>query len=503
MLSMLIGAIGSLWVTPALIRSLGVAEFGVYVLVLTLASYAGFFDLGLTWAATRYFAEDLAAHRYQALASRFHTLVRFLWGVGAFSTLLVLTFGPWTMRAAGAASRSDLTLVLLLGVLSFGLSLQSSLVTSLLRAAQLFDEAGRVAVVGSLLLPLGVYASVRLGYGVSVLLAMNLAVNAVVVLLSLGFARSRIPLPQEAPRWRPAHLREMAAFGGWSCVSRGVMTVILQLDRLAVALLGSVVGLTYYSISANLASRINVLGGPMATLFFSRASFLAAGNRDEELAGQHAAATRVLICVALTAAIPLITLGPDFLRVWIGNEMARNGSQVLISLTVGYAIISVASLDAVTLEGRGRPDVTAKAMVAWSGVAIVGMLVLAPSLGWRAIAYAVAVWLAGVGVTNMIVARRLALPKCHRAAQRFPLFGILISLGVGIPLGMLLQPVIRGLPSAFMSLGLLAITLLIVGFRFILQEGERRQIIDTVYGLLTSRARTRVALARDEHEARP
>jgi len=45
------GVVGSLFVTPLLLTRLGPAEFGLYVLVLTLASYASFFDFGLTWAA--------------------------------------------------------------------------------------------------------------------------------------------------------------------------------------------------------------------------------------------------------------------------------------------------------------------------------------------------------------------------------------------------------------------------------------------------------------------
>ena len=83
LLATFFGAIGSLLITPVLVHTLGAVEFGLYILVLTIASYAGFFDFGLTWAATRYFAEDIADGRPEQLTSRFHTLARFLFGVGA------------------------------------------------------------------------------------------------------------------------------------------------------------------------------------------------------------------------------------------------------------------------------------------------------------------------------------------------------------------------------------------------------------------------------------
>ena len=47
----LCGVLGSLVVTPLLVSRLGAADFGLYVLVLTVASYASFFDFGLTSSA--------------------------------------------------------------------------------------------------------------------------------------------------------------------------------------------------------------------------------------------------------------------------------------------------------------------------------------------------------------------------------------------------------------------------------------------------------------------
>ena len=480
LLGTLIGAVGSLIVTPALVHSLGPAEFGLYILVLTVASYSGFLDLGLTWAATRYFAEDMAQSDHLRLSSRFYTLTRFLLGVTLLSTVLAVTAGPPLMRAVGAPGGSALPLALLLAAISFGLTLQAQLCTSLLRAAQRFDEAGRAAVVGSVLLPIGSYAVVRLMPGLTPLLLVNASVNLVVLLLYARMSAPQLAAGARARRWQPGLLRGMASFGGWSSASRLLMVAMLQMDRLAVALLGGVRGLTFYAVPANLGSRVNLLGSPSAGLFFARASLLHASGDHAELARQHSRATRLLVWSALALALPLVTLGPDFLRVWIGTEMASSGGPVMIVFAAAYAVISVASLDAVTLEACGRVDVPAKAMLFWSLPAVAAVLLFAPRYGFLAIACAVGGWLVAVGLTNMTLSRCLVLEPAPRRGLGFSLMGAVAVVLLGLLIASTLRPLVHGIPSALTAMSAVGACSLLLGFFVTLGSGERRMVFEVV-----------------------
>lgn len=480
LLGTLIGAVGGLVVTPTLVHSLGPAEFGLYILVLTVASYGSFFDLGLTWAATRYFAEDMAQSDHLRLSSRFHTLTRFLFGVTLLSTVLAVTAGPPFMRAAGAPGGSALPVALLLAAVSFGLTLQAQLCTSLLRAAQRFDEAGRAAVVGSVLLPIGSYAVVRLLPGLIPLLVVNASVNLVVLLLYARISAPQLAAGARASRWQPGLLRGMASFGGWSSASRLLMVVILQMDRLAVALLGTVRGLTFYAIPANLGSRVNLFGSPSAGLFFARASLLHASGDRAELSRQHSRATRFLVWSALGLALPLVSLGPDFLRVWIGTEMALSGGPVLIVFAAAYAVNSVASLDAVTLEACGRVDVPAKAMLFWSLPAVAAVLLFAPRYGFLAIACAVGGWLAGVGLTNMTLSRWLALDSAPSRGLGSLLTGAVAVVLLDLLIAGTLRPFVQGISSALTAMCVVGVCSLLLGFFVTLGSGERRIVFEAL-----------------------
>jgi O-antigen/teichoic acid export membrane protein len=183
------------------------------------------------------------------------------------------------------------------------------------------------------------------------------------------------------------------------------MILMLQVDRLAVSLLGSVSGLTFYSVPAGLSSRVNTVGGASASLFLPRAALLSSRGDWVELIEQYARARRLLAAAAASLLVPLCAVGGTFLGTWIGPEMAARGTPVLLVLAAGYGVVAVTSLDAVTLDGCGRPDLTAKAMFCWAVPAIGIVLVMGPRLGAVVIAWGVGGWLAATGLTSARLCR--------------------------------------------------------------------------------------------------
>ncbi|MGH9364101.1 MAG: lipopolysaccharide biosynthesis protein [Thermoanaerobaculia bacterium] len=476
-----INTIGALIVTPALVRALGVAGFGVYVLIMAISSYAGVLDLGLGWAAGRFFSRDFALGNGEALGERFASVALLFMLVGVVAVTGSFTVGPAILRQAGAAVGSP-GLALAIAGLGFAFSLQASLFGSLLRAADRFAAAQAPPVLGSLSVLTGSYVVAKSGGGLMSLIVLNAAVNAA-VLVAVSVLSSPILQGIGARlRWSVARLREMAGFGGWSTANRVVTMLMLQVDRLAVSLVGSVTGLTYYAVPANVASRVNVVGGTAASLFFARASQLAARGDWQELSDQHARATRLLASVAVAAAVPLCALGPRFLGVWIGPEMERLGGPVLIPLVCGYAVISVSSLDAATLEGCGRPDLTAKAMLGWAFPVIIAALTGTKLFGFRAIAYGVAAWLIGVGVTTALLCRRRLRAQGAAGGKRsfWLRLGILAVFGwIG---GTALVPPASSLGLGLAALGLTGASVLLAAYFLLLERSEQSWLRAAVMG---------------------
>jgi O-antigen/teichoic acid export membrane protein len=165
--SLVLSTLGTLLVTPVLIRALGTADYGLYLLVLSVSSYGGYFDLGLGWAAGRYFAQDLAAGRRDHLTQRLSSVAAAFLLLGLVATALAVGLGPRLLRAAGGV-RQDARLCFFLGSASFLLSMEAGVLAALLRGGQRFGTAGAPAVLASALLFGGSYV-VAQGGGVSLL----------------------------------------------------------------------------------------------------------------------------------------------------------------------------------------------------------------------------------------------------------------------------------------------------------------------------------------------
>src|SRR5262245_11899252 len=489
------GAIGSVFVTPLLVTQLGPGEFGVYVVVLTLASCASFFDCGFTWAAGRYLADDAATGRRTDLIGRFFTLVHFFIGVGLLSVAAALIVGPSILRRAGVAVATSILVSLALAAMSFALTLQIGLLGTLLRSCQQFEAAGRMNTIASLLLPLTTYLALQTSARLNGLLVVNLVANGAILSLFVARSRRELDTPYPVVRWAPRYLKEMAVFGGWTTATRACGLMILQLDRLAVALLGSVTGVTYYAVPASVASRVNSVGSTAAGLFFTRASALHAAGAGLALRQQHAAATRLLGWVAGAARTPLVMLGHECVRAWIGPEMAVQGTPILATLVIGYAVMAVGSLDSVTLEGCGRPDLTGLSVLAWSAAAIVVVLFLGPTLGARAAAYAVGGWLAGVGLTSMVLTRAVVLGRGDEGIG-FPAVGLALVVGTTAIATQLVRPMIDGLVSALAALSGAGCVALAVGFLVILSRRDRALVMDEI-AVLVPALRGGLAAARN------
>jgi O-antigen/teichoic acid export membrane protein len=80
---------------PVLIRHLGAAAFGVYLLAVSLSGAMMFLDMGFSAATLRFVAQDLAAGRPKAAADVVLTSLVFYGGMGIAGGAVIATLGRY------------------------------------------------------------------------------------------------------------------------------------------------------------------------------------------------------------------------------------------------------------------------------------------------------------------------------------------------------------------------------------------------------------------------
>ena len=222
---------------------------------------------------------------------------------------------------------------------------------------------------------------------------------------------------------------------------------LLQLDRLVIARVLSLSMAAYYAVPFGISQRLNMLGAAAATVAFPHSSASTARGELDDFRGQYLQTARVVCWLTLAPSLAVIVLADQILRYWMSPEFAIHGTLPLRLLAVGILWISVASLDAVSIEGSGRPWVTSVFM-AIAGVAnLVGLLVLTPRWGLGGAAASVTLaFLALASLDVWYYNKRVTHSPLRLWLSSVVLPATLMSL-VSTPVILVLRQFVTGLPS--------------------------------------------------------
>jgi hypothetical protein len=238
--------------------------------------------------------------------------------------------------------------------------------------------------------------------------------------------------------------------------------------------------LPFYTVPYNVAQKINFVGGPAVTAIYPTA---AAGQFEpDSFMKKYSSGSRLVHMVTGAAAIAVLLWGGQFLRAWVGAEMASQGTFFLRVFTVGFWLVSVGSVDGGCIEGWNRPKVTFAISTISFGMAVVLAVITSPFLGTaRAIATGVGGYLSFAGVGQIILWQRISRYPSAMFFRR-----IALPLAEMAALGLLLSSVLRRIVSGRLlvmgALPAIAALLVLWGTFRSFATDERR----TILGRLTA-----------------
>jgi O-antigen/teichoic acid export membrane protein len=189
--------------------------------------------------------------------------------------------------------------------------------------------------------------------------------------------------------------------------------LLVDAERLAVAFLRSARELAYYSIAANGILRLSLLPGVMAGLLIPRVTKLVAAGQRSEAAVFGNRATRLGLGSVLLLAIPLASVLPELLTLWLGRDVALAVHRVALVLLVGLAC-SVASYSShATLKALGCTGLLNA--ILWLELPLYGLLVVGvvERLGYVGAAFCLLFRLAVEAAVYVVLAER-RLPGLNR-----------------------------------------------------------------------------------------
>jgi len=346
--------------SPIVVRGLGDAAYGSWVLLNSLVGYLGLLDLGVRSAVTRYIARSYATGDDETARGITSTALA-LFGGAAVGCLLVSLGVAWHLERffnVPFELHDQAKVAAVIAGATIGASLLGGVFGGVVVGVQRFDLSNAAEVAIGLLRAGSVLFALRMGTGIVGVAVAQFAASLVRLGVEVALAYRLYPaaLWPLSPPALP-FLRLIATFGLANFVLQLSGQIALYSDSVVIGALLPVGMVTYFAIAGNLASYTRTLIGGISYVVFPLASALDAKGDRAAVVDALVRGGRIATLVVLPVAATFLVRGGEFIDLWIGPEYgARSGPvlQVLafsVALQPGFSIMTVT----VTALDRHRP----------------------------------------------------------------------------------------------------------------------------------------------------
>jgi O-antigen/teichoic acid export membrane protein len=376
--------------TPVLVHELGKTEYGIWVLVLSLALYLELFEFGLGTATVKYVAEGEAVgdreHTRASIATSFWMLV--VPGLGAMLVGVAVALAFPMLFDIPEHSEGPARIAILLVAADLAISIPSDTFGNTLMAVQRYDVINVTLIVVLLAQAAGWAIVLAAGGGLVALAAVTVVLSLAGQLARFLIARRLLPGISISPRYFDrGRLRPLAGLSVWYALAETSTLVIARLDTVVVGLVVGVPEAAVYAVGQKLAFLAEQVIRPIVTTFFPHSSVLAARRDSAALRSTILTGTRVALAAAGPLAIALGLLAEPTLEVWVGPGFA-DAAVVVMFLAAAAAVSALARTGFLMLQGVGIARIPAAISGLEAALNLSLSVVLGQLMGLRGVALA-------------------------------------------------------------------------------------------------------------------
>jgi len=374
------------FLTPFLIASLGTNHYGLFVLLMSIGGFMVVMELGLGEATLRYVAYYYSRNNLEGINRV----------VGATFTVYLLTglcgwalvfFGSKWVIGFFAISQADkelsINLLRLTGI-NVGISFIFGAFSTIPQALQRYDIKTKIAIAQSVFQVSGIVVLLLSGFGIYELVIWIIITSLFIQAVHVIVAKRLIPNIRLRPSPSKEGLKEVFGYSIFAFITNILGIIWGHADRL---LLGSFIGpaaVGYLAVPQQLSFRgTGAVASAGAALF---PKFSASEDRQHRQR-LFLDSTWLLLCATVIIFVPLTVLFPDFLRLWINPEFARQsawvGQVIAFSCIVRGAFVPYAEL----FKGLGKPQYLTILFFATSMTGLSLNLILIPKFGLAGAGY--------------------------------------------------------------------------------------------------------------------
>ena len=461
---------------PIMVGALGADLYGLYVICTSLIGFMTLVDLGIGQTVIKYVAEYEATNKRAKVQPVLNVALLIYLLIGLLSAVCLFVFSSNLAAALYDDPQKQVLAHRVLQITAFPLffSYMNQFFLNVCKAYHRFDLPAVVHNSGNL----GgiVLASVLLllGYGLQEVMWGYVVIQGLA--LTAGYTACRHVLPATI-RLQLAFDKklfdEIVSFSFYTFIGNFVSSVAARADKLFIGMILGTEAVTYYQIPFTIAQMANGIIHALVNIAFPPFSEMFATDNKQGLLSLYRKVGQVMSLISMVIAVLLITVGGNFLALWISPEFAQHATLTLQIIALYFFLHSNTVTGYWVLQGGGEAKLTALIAVIGTVSYFVGMYYLGEHYAHNGVAFALFLLLLAVPLQYVWIARYVG----HRVVEYIVQLVIFAVLGYFMLYG--LEIVNDWLNNHLLEIlvdGVLGLLVLIVGGYWLLKrkdsEGE-------------------------------
>jgi O-antigen/teichoic acid export membrane protein len=247
------------FVTPFIIKCIGIERFGVWAIIGVITGYFSLFDFGVGSSFVKYLSEYYTRKEYDKINQVINTGLVFysFFGIGVIGVTFVFIDQLLVLFKVSAALYGETKFVVLAGIVLFTCNNALSSFSSLQSGLQRMDVTNKIAIGMSLINVTGILTFLSLGYGLAGLMVNNIILFCIVTIVNIAVAFRLVPSLRLGVRFvNRRMLAQLFNIGYRVQMTKVAGVITTQTDKILIGYFLSLGLVTYYQLGSGIVGAV-------------------------------------------------------------------------------------------------------------------------------------------------------------------------------------------------------------------------------------------------------
>ncbi|MBI5779286.1 MAG: oligosaccharide flippase family protein [Planctomycetes bacterium] len=357
------GILIAIFLTPYIIKHIGVDRFGIWAVVGILTGYFGLLDFGISTSFVKYISEFYTKKDYVKINQIINTGVTFycIFAVIIISIGFVLINPILRLLSIPVELYGEARFAFSLGIIIFCIFNAFSSFGAIQGGLQRMDISNKVAIAISVPQVIGTIIFLKLGYGLPGLMVNNALILIISSIVNIVIAFKILPELRLNPFLLTKEMfKKLFGFGYKLQIAKISSITSVQIDKLLITYFLSIGLVAYFQLGSTIVEKAKSLVLLFLTALIPAFSEIDARGEREKLIEGYTRGTKYLGLIAIPLFTFIIISAHHIMMAWMGPGYEKSTGIIQV-LCVGWLFAVLSGMRAVIVQAIAKPEFEMKA----------------------------------------------------------------------------------------------------------------------------------------------